>query len=50
MQKWVDMTGKHKPCCCAELHRTVRLVVVLAGAMVLQGFALLGQGGYLPVA
>lgn len=44
------MANKHKECCCAELHRTVRLVLVVAGALLLQGFALLGQSGYLPVA
>ncbi|WP_439662868.1 hypothetical protein ACSHWB_16300 [Lentzea sp. HUAS TT2] len=44
------MGGKGKGCRCAEVHRTVRLALVLAGALVLQGFMLLGQGGYPPVA
>ncbi|SDL18512.1 hypothetical protein SAMN04488074_109222 [Lentzea albidocapillata subsp. violacea] len=40
------MGSKPKECCCVEVHRTVRLALVLAGALVLQGFALLGQSGY----
>lgn len=42
--------SNHKSCCCAELRRVVRYMAVLAGALLMQGLALLGQSGYPPLA
>ncbi|WP_285635748.1 hypothetical protein [Lentzea sp. NBRC 102530] len=38
----------HKSCCCKEMRRVVRHLAVLAGALLLQGFAMLSQGGGYP--
>lgn len=42
----VLMPERNKACCCAEAHRTLRLVVVLVAALLMQGFMLVGQSGY----
>lgn len=41
----MPLSRRHKPCCCVEFYRTVRVIAVLIVITVpAQGYVLLGHG------